>query len=106
MSLAASVWRCWSPYCDIRVQSFFAEMGWQTGVGHGRDAQARIFCPAIDIIGNRLLSDLGIHATDGIGPAGQFNLLRTLTLLLAGPSQRKAVTGRHRVNRRFFPIPG
>jgi hypothetical protein len=82
-----------------------AEMGGQTGVGHGRDAQGRIFCPAIDIVGNWLLSDLGIHAADAIGPAGQFNLLPTLTLLLAGPKPRKAVTGRHRVNRRFFPAP-
>jgi hypothetical protein len=49
------------------------------------------------------LSDLGIHASEAIGPAGQFNLLQTLTLLLAGLKQRKAVTGRNRVNRRFLP---
>ena len=66
-----------------------AEMGRQTGVGHGRNAEGGIFCPTIDIVGNRLLSDFGIHAADGIGSAGQFNLLQALTLLLAGAKAAK-----------------
>ena len=71
-----------------------AEMGRQTGVGHGRNAERGIFCPTIDIVGNRLLSDFGIHAADGIGSAGQFNLLQALTLPLASSERRlPAVTG-------------
>lgn len=97
--------------CGIRVEMLdavlryqcpvlFAEMGWQTGVGHSRNPEGRILCPAINVVGNWLLSDFDIHATHGIGPAGQFNLLPTLTLLLAAS---KAVKGDHRVSLPLHP---